>query len=150
MGGTLAISPDGRFLALGSGSPFYYTRPSVLKVWDLSTLEEVRTPLLENGSTFVAVSFTPSGQSLIAVDHHGMLRIWKTADWSLDREWQVGRASSIALSPDGKTIAIGRWRGGTVSLWDFESGDQLRVLGDHVAFGLAFFTRWSNACFWRS
>ena len=87
----------------------------------------------------MSLAFTPDDKSLVAVDHDGVLRVWETDAWQEPpREWRVGRPASMALSPDGETIAVGRWDGRTVSLWDFESGEIQRVLGEHVAFGLAF------------
>ena len=140
-GASIAISPDGLFLAVGTGSPFdaRSRKTTELSVWDLSTLQRLPTPQFEKNRSTVACAFTPDGKSLVTLDVDGTLRIWTTADWSKPpRALQVGQAASMALSPDGGTIAVGRWDGKIVSLWDFESGKQIRVLGDHVAFGLSF------------
>lgn len=140
LGASIAISPDGRFLAAGTGPPFNVNvTGSRLQVWDLQSRQELHAPLIENGRIFMSLAFTPDSNSLVAIDHDGVLRAWDTDAWhEPPREWRVGRPASMALSPDGETIAIGRWDGRTVALWDLESEELQRVLGEHVAFGLAF------------
>lgn len=72
------------------------------------------------------------------------------------RDWEWGRlrhlctqeirtfdaqqpVETVAFSPDGKYFATGGW-GGTVRIWDVESGDELRAIpgGGQYVFGLAF------------
>ena len=139
LGASIAISPNGQFLAAGTGPPFdQNATSSQLHIWDLPTRRKVRTPI-ECSRVFLAVAFTPDNKSLVAVDHDGVLRVWNTDDWEAEpREWRVGRPASMCLSPDGKTIAIGRWDGRTVSLWDLITAETIRVLGEHFALGLAF------------
>ena len=139
LGASIAVSPDGQFLVAGTGPPFNQNaRGSQLHIWDLSKRARLRAPV-ECSRVFVAVTFTPDSKSLIAVDHDGVLRVWKTDDWLAEpREWRVGRPSSMALSSDGKTIAIGRWDGRTISLWDLNTEETIQVLGEHFALGLDF------------
>ena len=43
-----------------------------------------------------------------------------------------GAVASLALSPDGKTLASGG-EGGTIQLWDYSTGTLIRTLGGHHA-----------------
>ena len=71
------------------------------------------------------------------------MRLWDTetgeqkAIFTMEEE-QVGIFSmpvititSVAISPDGKTLAIGNMRD-TVQLWDIETGEQKAILTGHT------------------
>ena len=136
-GGTLAYSPDGAFLAVGTGYRYSFAPRSVLKVWQVSNLKEIGEPLFENECIITAVAFTPDSSQLIAADTKGAIRIWNTSTWQLERTIDRGsRLYSLAISPSGKTFATG---GDTRTvLWDLASGMKLRVLDNTSAAALDF------------
>ena len=134
-GGDLAFSPDGNYLAMGTGYRYANVPRSDLKVWELSRLEEIGQPLFENDCTITSVAFTPpAGSHLIAADTTGLVRIWDTSTWKLERTINCrSRIYSLAISPDGRILATGGDQRSV--LWDFETGTKLHVLdsaGDAV------------------
>ena len=134
-GASLSISPDGRSLAAGTGSPFNHRyRRSVLHVWDLEGLQAIPAndgvserngqsdaPLYKNQLVHAEVVFALGGKRLIAADHQGVIRIWDTRTWSLQQTlggWDdtkslepnalnFGQATAMAIARDGTTLAIG-------------------------------------------
>ncbi len=73
----------------------------------------------------ISVSFSPDGSLLASEDwQNHRLRLWKTSDGSLVRDWSVDSAhsmASIAVSPDGSLVASG------ASLWSTRDGTLVRV-----------------------
>ena len=139
-GGSLAFSPDGRFLAIGTAYPYNWTpRRSDLKVWRVSNLEEVgRSPLFTNTHVLSGITFTPDSSELIATDHAGIVRVWDTSTWNLkDQQFVTGQYSSaLAISRDGELLATDA--NGQVDLWDVPTGEKLHPLSGTRAWALAF------------
>ena len=120
--GTVCFSPDGKYVAVGTGYRFRSDRTgrSDLRVWDIHNRIQIRDPLLKNDSFVGAVSFSPNGEFLVAADHAGALRIWRTSNWELEETLQgIEDTLTVAFSPDGKRVAQGANNG--VIVWDFES-----------------------------
>ena len=128
--GSLAFSPDGKYLAMGTGYSYNDTsKRSDLKVWRVSDLKEVGgEPVFKNSRVLSDITFTPDNAHLVATDHAGIVRVWDTNTWELlDRQFDVGSFSAcVAISADGKTLATGGLK--HIILWDFETGNKLRVL----------------------
>ena len=70
-------------------------------------------------------------------DTKGDVRIWQTSDWELERTYNAGsRIWGLAISPDGKILATAGY--GSTTLWDFHTGEKLRVLSMPVPMVIAF------------
>jgi WD40 repeat protein len=100
------------------------------------------------------VLVTPDGKQIVSSSDDKVIRVWDIAAGKTVRtiRGQVGPGNegklySIALSPDGKWLAVGGWthpqcagRCGDVRLYDFASGKLVGLFKGHtnVVFGLAF------------
>ena len=130
MKAALTFSPDGKFLAKGTG----WTSNDV-KVWRVSNLEEVG-PRNQHEWNAKVVRFTPDGSRLIAMDQIGEIRIWNSSTWEVERTIRDDSTAfnqTMAISNDGHTLVTS---GDSLSLplgrmviWDYESGKQRFVLG---------------------
>lgn len=109
----LIVSPDGRWLAVGSGSWKTGDAGHVV-IWDLATLRE--HAVFECASPVGAIDFRDGaefgedGQALVAGDFEGALTIWAFADQRLigktGRNLRLKDAvSALRFSPDTKALA---------------------------------------------
>jgi WD40 repeat protein/tRNA A-37 threonylcarbamoyl transferase component Bud32 len=143
----LAFSPDGRSLAVGTGDR--YTRPrGRVALWDLGTWKERARLDAADGGAVTALAFSPDGKRLAFwsarfVTHDpipGELQLWDLAGEPRGPGAQpsvrpiqrhVGSASSLAFSPDGRTVASGAGDQ-AVKLWDVETGEECATLKGHT------------------
>jgi WD40 repeat protein len=127
----LAFSPDGKTLATGtSASGFGGGGPQPqVQLWDVATGRQL-TRLKEVTGSVRALAFAPDGKTLLIAAHDlglqpdlGMLsgnlstpiHLWR---WNLEsgrgealrlalKGWVLPVADAVAVSPDGKTLALG-------------------------------------------
>ncbi len=119
----VAIAPD-RQTIVSAGSP-----DKEIKLWNLKTgelLSTLKMPSLFGSTSFIAIS--PNGETLVTAAYDCSVRLWNLRTGELlgtlaqgltaEMSMHVGRIypSSLAFSPDGKTLAIGR--GGLSGLFD--------------------------------
>ena len=112
---------------------------------DQSLLTSAATKLVGHRGNVNALVFTANGSQLfVAAGEPGLLgevRQWNVADGKLMRvfEGHGDALYSIALSPNGKTLATGSYDQ-KIKLWDAASGKELTTLSGHngAVFGLAF------------
>jgi WD40 repeat protein len=135
----VAVSPDGKALASGSGD--------TLKLWDLGA-GRVASTLETSGVTSLA--FSPDGKSLASGHRGNTIRLWDLASGkgtTLLAEPHQYAQTLVAFSPDGKTLASGGRCIPEVSLWDVASGRAtatlrgpatLRDYDEYGVSGLAF------------
>lgn len=108
----LVVSPDGRWLAVGSGSWKTGDAGHVV-IWDLATLRE--HALFECASPVGAIDFRDGaefgedGQALVAGDFKGALTVWSFADQRLigktGRNLRLKDAvNALRFSPDTKAL----------------------------------------------
>lgn len=143
--GAMAISPDSRLLAVaGTPDPRNVSCSSV-QLWDIATRRLL--------ATFAApdvrvVAFSPGGTTLAATPatNRGNMRIWSvTTHRQLPNPvTETGVITSMAYSPDGRTLAVGetippypRVKGkvslaqvhAVIDLWDLATHRLIRRLG---------------------
>ncbi len=112
---TLAISPDGRVLASGSG----FENPTI-RVWDAATGRLLDR--LEGHSRWVCkLAFSKDGRRLISAAADQSIRIWNTAAWTEAKVLRGHQAEvkAVAISQAAHLIASAS-KDGDLMLWDFE------------------------------
>jgi WD40 repeat protein/predicted Ser/Thr protein kinase len=162
---SVAFSPDGKWLAAGSGSQVWtYTRPSdgslnttggygggSLKVWDLGT----EKPVFSANDLMISVwglAFSPDGKRLAAATGYygtrypGEVHVWDTTTWSelYILKGHTACVWSVAFSPDGRRLASAAGHRGGASgeakIWDMSTGQEVYTLHGHAGavYGVAF------------
>jgi WD40 repeat protein len=125
----LHFSPTGRLLASAGWD-------GVVRVWSTASGKEYR--LLKVSPEGVRrVIFSPDGRLLATASQDGTIRLWELFSGGEIRRFN-GWATSLAFSPDSKTLATVNGLGwnnvkpdNVVRLWDVATGEQVRRLSGH-------------------
>jgi len=143
----IAFSPNGRIVATAAA---FSTR-----LWEAATGRELRVLKARRGTFsvgFTSLAFSPDGRTLATASDDGLARLWEVgtgrellsmkgheAPLGLRNLNATAKVTSIAFSPDGRTLATGA-DDDTARLWDTVSGRELRVLEGHArtVAGVAF------------
>lgn len=123
---SMAFSPDGRFLVVGS------KRPDA-EVWDMETLQLIGH-LEGHGSWVSDVCYSPDGRWIASTEPTSTkVYLWDAQTYQLIREWHSGEPNPDAdvfqlfFSSDSERLyAITKehnWKGG-VKIWDVQTGAQ--------------------------
>jgi WD40 repeat protein/CHAT domain-containing protein len=128
---SVAYSPDGRYLLLGS----YRGTFTVLDAETGKTLLTVAAS--DNTACLVSAAFSPDGATIASGSKDHELKLWSSVTGN-----PTGTANgecisrdgpaTTALSPDGKVLASGSFDG-TVDLWDAKTGDVIESLSGHTS-----------------
>jgi len=120
-GSDVAFSPDGKTLA-GTGW-----------VWDVESRRQVGERL-KSSLCFLSAAFSRDGETLILGSKTGNEAVtlwdWKTGQKRATLCGHTAWVWSLAVSPDGRTLASGSFHNGMgeVILWDLPSGHRRRTL----------------------
>lgn len=133
---TVAVSPDEKLLAAGSG---FGGGPAELIVWNLeSRTQNFSVPM--DSTTIRHVAFSPDSKLIIAACFDRKLRIFSATDGALVRELEghTGGLNAVAVSPDGNSIASAGLDK-SIRLWNPTTGEpsgkiDFPVQAFHVAF----------------
>jgi WD40 repeat protein len=129
---TVAFSPDGKLMALNGSQRTNGDVPGfqhVRRLVDTASGKVVgRLPQTDRDSDHDLV-FTPDGRFLMSMGSSGILRIEEIASATelLQQKFPRDVLASLAVSPDGKTLAV--WSGPNTRklyLWNWQSGDEPR------------------------
>src|SRR5262245_19887396 len=116
--GSIAFSPDGKFLASGG----YDNR---IRFWDPDTGKEIRT--LEGHKSYVnCIAFSADGKWLASGSQDHDVRLWEVSTGKeRHRFGHNAPIERLALSPNGKVLASS-CLAGTLRLWDTDTGKAIR------------------------
>lgn len=114
---SLAISPDGRFIATG-----YNEGDSRIDLWSVRTGK--LTSNLGEGSDYVhSLSFSHNGRMIVSGHMSDNIKLWNAKTGKLIREFKqpFSQADQVAYSPDGRYIVSGG-ENQNILLWDVRTG----------------------------
>jgi WD40 repeat protein len=123
---SLAFSPDGKTLASRSAEDHQ------IKLWEVATGKERANidKCFGNGR----IMFSSDSKTL-AVEGSGEIKLWDVATGKERSTIAIGsvRVTSVAYSPDGKTMAVG-YSDRTIRLWDVATGMTRATLKGYEAY----------------
>jgi serine/threonine protein kinase/WD40 repeat protein len=122
---SVAVSPDGRWLAAGAWNDFGIT------IWELATGQVVKElPGSRDPPIRTNVEFSPDGKWLVA-GGQGEYRFWRVGSWEaglvIPRSHLENRPGYMAFTRDGKVLAIA-WSRDQVRLVNAADGEELATL----------------------
>ena len=133
--GGLAISPDGTYLAIGTGG--------IVELLDARKRESITVFRHTEGNVYVnwSVAFSPDGALLASGSANGTVKLWNvsTRENIATLEGHTGSVVSLDFSTNGTLLASGA-RDNTVKLWNVATGAHVATLEGHTdgVFSLAF------------
>ena len=134
--GGLAISPDGTYLAIGTGG--------IVELLDARKRESITVFRHTEGNVYVnwSVAFSPDGAMVASGSANGTVKLWNvsTRENIATLEGHTGSVVSLDFSTNGTLLASGA-RDNTVKLWNVATGAHVATLEGHTdgVFSLAFF-----------
>ncbi len=116
------FSPDGKILAAAG----YESGPNhAIYLYDMTTGKPLPKLAGHASGGVRRLVFTPDGKQLLSAGFDGAVRVWDMATSKELRHIQIesGTVYSLALAPDGQTIATAGRDG--LHLWDLATGKEL-------------------------
>ncbi|MGI9243340.1 MAG: WD40 repeat domain-containing protein [Verrucomicrobiales bacterium] len=110
----VAIHPDGEIAVCGFGN-------NMIRAWDTETGEQVAEIAVGDATNYL--SFTPSGNTLVAVLWGGAFCVIDTSSWTVVNRVAASdeRTHGHAMTPDGKTLVLASLASGhKIQLWDMD------------------------------
>lgn len=141
--GSLAFSPDGRYLLTGPGGDWFVGEwlqkgthlesvPLDIIQWEVESGREVRRFAIESAGV-TSLAFTPDGEAFVSGSYDDVgIRLWDFETGKEIRRFEGHNPTAgitpgvyAIVSPDGNTI-LSTAPDYSLRLWDIESGEELR------------------------
>lgn len=117
----LVFSPDGSQILTAN-------LDKTVRLWDVQTGRELRR--FEHLKEVQLVAFAPGGTAVWTGDAR-LFQLWQIKDGALLRRIGTGDWLPCDISPDGAYLLVTANTGGSVQVWDAQSGQPLRTLNGH-------------------
>jgi WD40 repeat protein/tRNA A-37 threonylcarbamoyl transferase component Bud32/tetratricopeptide (TPR) repeat protein len=114
----VVYAPDGKTLASGG-------EDGTVKIWDASTGKELDT-LRGHNTPVLCVAFSNDGRLLASISNASPGILWEVINRKVLAKFDAG--TSVALSPDGKSVAHGYGAACSSRLWHFKTEKAERQL----------------------
>ncbi|MCP4848056.1 MAG: hypothetical protein GY899_08940 [Verrucomicrobiaceae bacterium] len=126
---SIAFSPDGDLMASGSGVP---SRSGAINVWQVKDGKEICRNTDSHSDTVSAIAFSPDGSRIATSATDRFVKVFKTADASLERafEGHTNHVLDVSWRADGLALASAG-ADHVVKVWDFEAGTQKQTVKGH-------------------
>jgi RNA polymerase sigma factor (sigma-70 family) len=127
-GSSMALSPDGKVVALG-------THSSVIRLWETDSGKELFTEHQGHESTIKDLVFSPDGKTLASTAELAPIVLWDTSTWQKKGALPLG-SRVLSFSPDGKRLAtieaeagyVRKLHSNKVRVWDVATGTETTTL----------------------
>jgi WD40 repeat protein len=144
----LALSPDGRTLALGNGSPSADPKvalPTSVRLWDTAA-DKVRCALTGPSKPTAPVAFSHDDRLLATVHEDNTVLVWETATGRVHKN--LGKFSQgvdgVAFSPSDRVLAVAQRA--IVDFSDFSAGANGVKIKEAAKVTLRAVSDWHEVC----
>jgi RNA polymerase sigma factor (sigma-70 family) len=128
---SIALSGDGKFLAIGVDGPAG-EHPGGIEIRNAESGEILKFCKAANYRGYSSVRFSPDGKAVAACPNTSKrVLMWNTGTGEEIRRWDLDTEAVAApfFMPDGKTLIAGGLR--TIHFWDTKTGRSIRSIVDH-------------------
>jgi WD40 repeat protein/serine/threonine protein kinase len=128
---SMACSPDGRWIAVGTGDPSEGRRWGRVYLWDAVT-GQLAYQHTGHSDVIQGLAFSPDSTRLVTAGSDRVVQIWSldVAQPLLALKSHNAAVLGVAFAPDGRRLVSGG-ADGTVRLWEAGSGPRVRTLRGH-------------------
>jgi WD40 repeat protein/class 3 adenylate cyclase len=124
IGGPLAVSPDGRHVALGQNNANPVDPKGSLAILDLRTGAHRSLQALPASAWVTSVRFLPDGAAILGRSFDGPVREWDARSGTIVETFTGQPGLNLALTRDGRTAVSGA-QDGSVTAWDVSGAHRL-------------------------